>query len=157
MRYGLFVAAPMSAFASPDGYARSRSLIIEMIEAISPSLGGQDVYYAGAAVAPTSAFTAPGQALDEDMGALSASASLLLIYPEKVATGALVELGYALARRIPVGILVRDHADLPYFLRDLRGCRTLPTTGPLAVATFAGDDDLVAAAICLVGELGLVA
>jgi hypothetical protein len=146
-RYDLFVAAPMAGLASRAQFVRSRETILAMIQGIVGATGARRVYYAGTTIGDAAPFTEGEDALDQDLGALRRSKALLLIYPEKIATGALVELGFALALRRPVAILVRSHDDLPYFLRHLRGASEPATTGPVAVLDYGGDDDLAGCAL----------
>ncbi len=153
--YDLFVAAPMAGLASRAHFARSRDSILAMIDGIAGATGTRRVYYAGKTVGEAVAFTEGEDALDQDLGALRRSKALLLIYPEKVATGALVELGFALALRLPVAILVRHFDDLPYFLRHLRGASTPATAGPVAVLDYTGDDDLSGRAVDVLRLLGI--
>ena len=152
-RFDLFVAAPMAAHESRVAYEESQSTVMKTIGDLIASGTARKVYYAGSAIGPTQPFTASHSALDEDLGALTASSRLLLIYPAKLATGALVELGYAMALKRPVAILVRDFEDLPYFLRHLRGTQRPSVSGPIAVRQYNGDDDLSGCARAALDEV----
>src|SRR5271166_5837456 len=96
--YDLFLAAPMSALDESD-YATERAGVLAEVE----HPGG---------------FTGEADALRRDLTALRHARLFVLIYPGKIVTSALVEVGYALALRLPCLLLVRDRSDLPYLLNQ---------------------------------------
>lgn len=55
----------------------------------------------------------------QDLEALKKSKTFIMIYPQKVVSGSLVEAGYAIALGIPCVFFVRNRQDLPYILREM--------------------------------------
>lgn len=160
IRYDLFVAAPMAAFKSEAQFNRSRRSILSMIGKIREQTSIQRIYYAGESIGCSENFDQPMTAFDEDLSALTASAHFLLIYPEKIATGALVELGYAIAEKKPVLILTRDTEDLPYFLKGSANIEESALSGPIRISAYKDDVNLAALAIeglHLIGACGFQA
>jgi hypothetical protein len=152
--FDLFVAAPMAGFENASDYEANRSLVMTMIHAVRMHTDGiKSVYYAGTKIGNTQTFTSHSDAMEEDLGSLLLSRMLLLIYPEKLATGALVELGYAMAMKLPAAILVRNYDHLPYFLRHLKGFSRPRVSGPIMVNEYDGEDSMINVAISSLREL----
>ena len=78
-----------------------------------------NVFYAGKQLEDGNEFEDPVAAVKEDLKAVDESKSFLMIFPEKIATSALVELGYALARNKRIWIWIKDENDLPYLIKKL--------------------------------------
>lgn len=146
----------MAGFKTREEFDLSRYRINSVIDRIIGGTGLQRIYYAGKTIGTSADFSPSDDALEQDLGALQRSKALLLIYPDKIATGALVELGYAMALKQPVAILVRSHEDLPYFLRHIQGRFTSSLCGPLVVLDYQNDAELPSRALDAVGLLGLL-
>jgi len=114
--YDLFIAAPMNAL-DEEAYDAGRDFVLELKKSLSTSYGLGRIYFAGTEATGRQAFTQEAAALRRDLEALRSSRLVVLIYPGKVVTSALVEIGYALALGLPCLLLVRDRDDLPYLLR----------------------------------------
>jgi len=151
--YDLFVAAPMAAFSDRLAYESNRKSVLSMINEIVTETGINSVYYAGMTIGEVNEFDPAKDALEEDLGSLLRSKMFLLVYPNPLPTGALVELGYAMALRLPVGILVREHSDLVYFMRHIRGKVAPSVSGPVCVLTYGDDRELGARAIDALSEV----
>ncbi|GAC1339512.1 MAG: hypothetical protein NVSMB18_07860 [Acetobacteraceae bacterium] len=151
--FDLFVAAPMAAHITRSAFDENQAAVMAAIEELVSQGAARNVYYAGSAIGPAKAFKPSKDALDEDLSALAASSRFVFVYPAKLATGALVELGYAMALRRPVAILARDYDDLPYFLRHIRDRRQSKVAGPIVVRLYASDDDLARCARDALDEL----
>ncbi|HME20006.1 MAG TPA: hypothetical protein VKI44_01340 [Acetobacteraceae bacterium] len=115
--YDLFLAAPMSALDESD-YATERAGVLAVVEQLGVLPGFARVYFAGAEIGHPGGFTGEADALRRDLTALRHARLFVLIYPGKIVTSALVEVGYALALRLPCLLLVRDRSDLPYLLNQ---------------------------------------
>jgi hypothetical protein len=115
--YDLFIAAPMSAVDEAT-YGEGRAGILATIQRLETAHGFGAIYFAGAEIGGSASFTDRGEALRRDFAALRNANLFALIYPAKIVTSALVEVGYALALRLPCLLLVRDKQDLPYLLNE---------------------------------------
>ena len=121
---GLFLAAPMATLKR--SYARRNSAINAIAKALEGHCKIKRVYYAGRALSKPSDFEDEAAALRANLTALDHARRFLLVYPEPLPTSALVELGYAMARKIPIIICIHDWAHLPYMLRSVsRVCSSI--------------------------------
>jgi len=134
--FELFIAAPMSALGNDEAYAIGRKNILELIDRLSSVHGLDPVYYAGATISGQAAFTGETTALRRDLEALRNSRLFVLVYPSKIVTSALVEVGYALALRLPCLLLVRDKDDLPYLLNQVEASEPSELLPPLRIRVF---------------------
>src|SRR5690348_6747406 len=77
------------------------------------------VYFLAAEEFPTpDTYLGPAAGCEYVTSILSNSQAVIFFYPDRVVTGALVEVGYALALNLPVLTFVRDRNSLPYMLRE---------------------------------------
>lgn len=111
-----FIAAPMSGLDDTE-YGSARDAIGELSDRLKARAFTRDVYFAGANISTSSNFTDNIAALHADIGALRKSDLFVMIYPRPIVTGALVEAGVALERKMPMVFLVGNEGDLPYFFR----------------------------------------
>ncbi len=72
------------------------------------------------------------------MAALRAAHLFVMIYPGKIVTSALVEVGYAMALRLPCLLLVRDRDDLPYLLKQAERAGEAAQLPPIEIQTLGG-------------------
>lgn len=142
VRYDAFLAAPMSAFGSDAEYQESRGRMVALIAHIQARHGLERVYYAGLRASSSSEFTSPEAALAEDMNALRSTSIFILIYPSKIVSSVLVEVGYAMALSKPCLLLARRRDDLPYLLLSAEGLSGTHGFPFLRVITYRDDDDL---------------
>lgn len=115
----VFLASPMASFSSPQ-YAEDREAMIRLKAVLESA--GFTVFYAGDELP----LAEENQRWDDEALALRISlreiekASLFILhYPAHLATSAIFELGYAVARNKRVALYVRDHNDLPFLVRGL--------------------------------------
>ncbi|MGF1606143.1 MAG: hypothetical protein ACFB22_07370 [Rhodothalassiaceae bacterium] len=113
-RVDIFIGAPMSGFADAAAYEHSRSTILDLVKSLRAD--GRTVYYAGETIATAEGFSGPQAAAEQDFRALAGAAAFVMIYPGRIASSVLVEIGFAFARGIPCLILANRRADLPYSL-----------------------------------------
>ena len=76
------------------------------------------VYFAPDRYPTADTYPSPLAALSELFVQLEYATHFLLYYPEKLPSGSLVELGYALAKGVPCLVLTRDLNNLSYILRE---------------------------------------
>lgn len=114
--WDLFIASPMASVDATE-FAATRELSLAVKEAFKDHLGLQNIYYAGEDATADEDFDEPQFAALNDLGRLRKSERFVLVLPKSVATGALVESGFALAHKIPSIYFVPSENTLPYNLR----------------------------------------
>jgi len=120
--YDIFLSSPMAAFPTDDAYSKERAGMLDLIDCLRTNCNYQRFYYAGLNLASQNDFTGDeALAAKNDFEAIEESTFFVLIYPAKLASGALVEAGYALALKKPCVYFVKDIDDLPYMLQHLHG------------------------------------
>jgi hypothetical protein len=144
-KFDLFIAAPMSALAGVD-YAAGRDGVLAIMASLSTGHRFGPIYFAGQAISGPEAFTGESAALRQDLEALRNSRMFVLVYPSKIVTSALVEVGYALALRLPCLLLVNDTADLPYLLNQAASGEVSDLLPPIRIGILR-EPDLAAAEI----------
>lgn len=120
----VFLAAAMESLG--DSYSASRDDLLTVISVIREA-HGLSVFYAGESRASSGAFEDEAWALADNCDVLDHTKRLVMIYPapapdreKPVASSALVEVGYAIALRLPILIFYRHSLNtLPYLLRKL--------------------------------------
>lgn len=122
------------------GYSLSREAVLSLTARLRDEYGFADIYYAGANIGGSEAFTLAPEALRNDLEALQSAQLFILLYPGKLVTSALVETGFALARQIPCLLLVRDKGDLPYLLQQADRVGTSGILPPVRIAPLRGPD-----------------
>lgn len=115
----LFIAAPMSGFSSEEEYFSHRNMTLSLVEKLKASHLVSSVYYAGTDVTTSSSYSGSNNAFHVDVSNLVKSDAMLFLYPNKVVSSALVEVGIAIGKCIPIVIVVNDRSDLPYMIQDV--------------------------------------
>lgn len=113
----IFVAAPMSSFASEQQYVDFRDRVVSFCEELAEQPDVLWVFFAGRHIASFSAFDTHDDALKSDADRIWESTEFILLYPEKIASSALIEVGIALGLKKGVTIVCRERDDLPYVLK----------------------------------------
>jgi len=122
--YDIFLSSPMAAFSSNEEYQNERQQMLELLRAFSDYCQFDKTYYAGATLESQEDFSSDViSAAEKDFIAIEKSKYFILIYPQRLASGVLVEIGYALALNKPTIIFVKNRQDLPYLLNHLHGFR----------------------------------
>ncbi|KPF61851.1 hypothetical protein IP88_15345 [alpha proteobacterium AAP81b] len=126
----IFIAAPMSVLNAQD-YRDLQRTITELIARVKNIPSVDAVYFAGANIAAPAEFSDPTSAIAADMEALDRCDVFILYYSAPAATSALVELGYALARRKRVLIVAPDESILPFLIRNMTERPVTPLLPPV--------------------------
>lgn len=119
-QYDVFLSVPMAAFANDAQYQAFRTDALKVVEGLRQRCRLR-VYCALEKIGSTKKFETGGAAAQQDLAALADSANLVLIYPERLATSALFEAGFALARGLPCRFFVRDQSQAQFRLPYLMG------------------------------------
>jgi len=116
-KYDVFLSVPMASFKDDSEYQPFRTEILKVIHALHDC--GLSVFCALEAIDSMSKFDTHGISTRDDIDILEHSGSFVMIYPQKLATSALFEAGYALALGRPSLYFVRNEAELPYLMQRL--------------------------------------
>jgi hypothetical protein len=117
--YDVFLSTPMAAFATDDEYKAGRALFKKVFDALKED--GLSVYWAAEKIETMLGFDSLDVSVLDDLKGLQQSRCFVLVYPQKLATSALFEAGYALALKHFSHYFVRDRHDLPFLMRELAG------------------------------------
>ena len=121
--YDVFLSAPMAAYPDDAAYVAARAGVAKLFEALQQGCGLR-TYWAAEKIEHIADFDTIDVSVLDDIRALQESRFFVLVYTEKLASSALFEAGYALARDIPSHYFVRERDDLPFLLRELPGSTT---------------------------------
>lgn len=144
----VFIGAPMSGL-EPDAYVALRAQVLDMRAQVSRAPGVSDVYFAGEAIASAQDFSDPAAAALRDFTALAECDVFVFFYPERSASSVLIELGYALAMRKRVILMVRREDDIPFLLRHADGPGMRALLPPLERIVLAPGQDPAAALVSI--------
>ncbi|MBX3575597.1 MAG: toll/interleukin-1 receptor domain-containing protein [Rhizobiaceae bacterium] len=114
--HNVFVSAPMSSLAN---YASFRKSLQPALDSLRRHDALANYYFSGVGFAKPSQFDEQTVGMQRDFNALANSDRYMLVLPEKIASGVLVEAGFALAKGIPSVLFVTDPDHLPYALREI--------------------------------------
>jgi pimeloyl-ACP methyl ester carboxylesterase len=121
-RYDVFVAAAMAGHEGDDAYKESREAVLRLIAILQKDCGCPRVFYAGTTMPSKDKFDPKILALQMDLRNLRDSRNFILYYPERIASSALYEAGWALLLGKPSLYLTGDgegdHAVLPFLLNE---------------------------------------
>jgi hypothetical protein len=118
MKFDVFLSAPMAATNSENEYKESRDRALTIIQALKTQCTFSSVYFAGEQIKTKADFDPPLLAIVDDFEKIRQSRYFVLLYPEKVASSALVETGFALALGKTTVMFVHRHDDLPFLLKN---------------------------------------
>lgn len=117
--YDVFLSSPMAAYETDAEYKAGRAEVKQVFDALKACK--LRVFWAAEKIKSMDDFDALGVSVDDDLLAIERSRHFLLIYPEKLATSALFEAGYAFHLGCPAHFFVRDRDDLPFLMQELAG------------------------------------
>lgn len=140
--FELYLAAPISGLDAAS-VAEHHDVVARIAAAAAQVTNG--VYWPGRDVHAMSDLAASDIATRDNLEVLSHCDGLLYVQLSDVAhpTGALVELGIALGRRIKTTIMVRKDLPLPFMLRNFEGVAARSQIMPDARVDFVEDVDEV--------------
>ena len=113
----IFIAAPLTSFNACDFFLNNKR-ICDLIKWIRENSLHKNIFYAGENKYKKNNFDNPKIAIQIDLETIHNSKYILFIYPSKVITSAFVEIGYAIALKKKVFILVKRREDLPFILQE---------------------------------------
>lgn len=107
-----YIACSMSGLA-PEEYKSFRHTILEVCEVIR-TLG----YIPYSEPFEAVEFDSPENALKKNLEVLDGADRFVLLYTNKEASSALIELGYALKRGLPIVVFAQEGIKRPFYLRQ---------------------------------------
>lgn len=117
-KYDAYISSPIAGFQSGRKYLASRRSMLKLLDVLRDRCKFRNIFYYGIQIESYKDIDVTGVwNIKDAFEAIKESKHYILIYPEQVLSGAIVEAGYALASGIPSTYLVRDKNDLPYHLR----------------------------------------
>ncbi len=132
--YDVFVAAAMAAHDNEAAYQQSREDVLSLVRTLREDCGFSSVFYAGSKLPEKKAFDPKLLALQVDLAAMRSSRYFLLYYPERLASSALYEAGWALMLGKPSLYVVREPDDLPFLLNNAQEAFSPPLVRSLVCA-----------------------
>lgn len=131
----IFLAAPMSAFASDAEYKIHREVVGRVCDHLEKN-GDVSVYFAGRAIAGASDFDDPHAAFLTDFHALIDCDLFVLYYPGPIRSSVLVEVGMAIGRRKPCLLVPAKRDDLVFLLKQAENEGGLGEIPPIVIREF---------------------
>ncbi len=116
--HDVFISSPMTS-VNGDEYINFRTEILKVIDTLKTTCQFSDVYYAGNLLDTPEKFFLPNVTFRVNMMALEKSKYILLIYPKRIVSSVLIEIGWALKSNKPCIIFVRNRVDLPHILQQV--------------------------------------
>lgn len=157
IHFDIFLSAPMSGFNNSESYEANREQVLEILKHLRTNTEYKNVFYAGESISSFDSFDDTIRALEIDIDAIRRSSIFIMLYPMKMASSALVEAGYALARMMPCLFFVKNIEDLPYMLRSFEHKIDNKDIPPVAVWKYNGIEDIIKGLESSVGPLLLEA
>ena len=116
MVHKIFIAAPLSSYSAEE-YVEKRNEMLDLVRILGINFKNSLVFYAGQQLTETTNFDNHIAALQTDIQAIEDANFFIFIYPRPILTSALVEVGYAMCRKIEIGIFVNERDHLPFLLK----------------------------------------
>jgi len=116
-KYDVFLAAPMASVDAAE-YHSIRELCLDVLALMRAHCGVTSAYFVGEKLETQARFETNDVAAELDFDAIAASRHFVLIYPRKTVSSVLAEVGFALARGIPMTLFAATVEDLPYLLKQ---------------------------------------
>jgi len=115
--YDIFISSPMKSL-DDQHYTSLRNDIINMIDKLKSACQFDQIYYAGMNLDSQEKFYLPWVTFRVNMAALERSKYIVLIYPEKVVSSVLIEIGWAVKSSKPCLLFVKNRKDLPHIMQQ---------------------------------------
>lgn len=116
--WNAFFSVPMRSVESAESFESYREGVKSVLASIE-KVFGKDTYFGGRDMLDGRDSIPDPIAAFENTGALLRSQRFIMVYPERVASTCLIEIGVAVAQGLPCLLFVKRDADLPSGLRGL--------------------------------------
>lgn len=113
----IFISTPMSAF-NDELELEDNSTLIQKLYNTLEEMGYNNIKCPALNINNSKKFNDRESAIVDDLRNLQKAEYFLCIYPIKLASSVLVEIGYALSKSKKCIIIVKDRKDLPFLLQE---------------------------------------
>lgn len=113
----VFISTPIASLPEAD-YKKMKAVVQDVQDVLRYELDVTIIYYAGDTISGAEDFHSPEAAIRQDFRGIHACEYFLLIYPERIASSVLVEVGYALCLKKQCLFFVKNRNDLPFLIRS---------------------------------------
>lgn len=117
-KYKVFISTPMASLDDDVAFREQRTAVMGIKDALRLHCDLEPTFYAGTDIKSVKGFEMEDLALRLNFQALKESDKFIMIYPARLPSSMLVEVGMALAMGKDSVWFVKKNADLPYLLRD---------------------------------------
>lgn len=115
----IFIATPIAGFLNKNDYKMYKKLIEEIVVEINRTNIFGNVYCEITNLDDIADYDSPAASAAKDFNNVLNSEYFILLYPQRVVSSALIELGYALAKEKKILIISSDKNALPYMALEL--------------------------------------
>lgn len=114
----IFISTPISSF-SPEEFIKFKLLCGNLREELENIAGGYEIYCAVLNINSHEELDNPSASAIHDLGRIDHCAAFVLLYPNRLPSSALIELGYAVALKKNILIVAPDKDVLPFMAQEL--------------------------------------
>ena len=116
----MFIASPIAGFTSEADYNKYKKLIKSVVGKIKKNNNNlNNIFCEITNINDISEYDSPASAVTKDLYHIDESEIFVLLYPKKVVSSALIELGYAISKRKKILIIASSKDILPYMVLGL--------------------------------------
>lgn len=112
----VFIATPIAGFSTEEDYAKYKNLIKEVIACVKERDKNLNIFCEITNIQDISEYDSPANSVIKDFEHIQKSENFILLYPQKVVSSALIELGYALSKGKNILIISPNKNILPYMV-----------------------------------------
>jgi len=112
----IFIATPIAGFLTKEDYVKYKNLIKDVVICVKENNQDSNVFCEITNIKDISEYDSPKNSVIKDFEHIRKSDYFILLYPQKVASSALIELGYALSKERNILIISSNKNILPYMV-----------------------------------------
>ena len=112
----VFIASPIAGFLTNQDYDKYSNLLKEVVENLKRRNNIGNIYCEIANITNILEYDSPAKSVVKDFKHIKESDFFILLYPQKIVSSALIELGYAVAENKNILIISPYQEILPYMV-----------------------------------------
>ena len=109
-----FLSIPISSYPDGEDLEKFKEAVLCLLRRLRSSNNKPKIYCALEHIPLTGDFNDPTHGAKRDLAELDSARVMIIIYPKKTPTSALIELGYAIAKKKKVMCITPSREILPY-------------------------------------------